>query len=266
VLQQALQKFRTGIPVGKNSTTRLRKIEVNLERERWLPRQLPPDRVWVNVADERLMLFHDDRPVFSTRLIVGQDELRNQSPEFQTKIAGVWFNPPWNIPQDIATDEIMPKTLQDPDYLARHDMVVLPDGRLQQLPGPNSGLGQIMFEMENRFGVYLHDTPSKNLFSREDRRISHGCLRAEHPRELAALLLEQSLEAIDQAIATGSTTRRDLPQPVPVFVIYETAFADGDERLQFRPDTYGRDAEIWTQLDPERQPVVEREPRRQRRG
>jgi murein L,D-transpeptidase YcbB/YkuD len=212
------------------------------------------------------VLYRDDRPVFSTRVIVGQDELRNQSPEFQAKIDGVLFNPPWNIPQDISTDEIMPKTLHDPNYLARHNMVVLPNGGLQQLPGPNSGLGQLMIEMANRFDVYLHDTPSKNLFSREDRRISHGCIRAEHPRELAALLMQQPIEAIDQAIATGSTTRSDLPQPVPVFVIYETAFADANGRLQFRPDIYGRDAEIWTQLDPERQPVAEREPPSQRRG
>lgn len=266
LLQQTLRNLRTGIPVGKTSTTRLRAIEVNLERERWLPRQLPPDRVWVNIADERVVLYRDDQPVFSTRVIIGQDELRNQSPEFQAEIDGVWFNPPWNIPQDIATDEIMPKTLQDPDYLTRHNMVVLPDGGLQQLPGPNSGLGQIMFQMENRFDVYLHDTPSKNLFSREDRRISHGCIRAEHPRELAALLMQQPIEAIDQAIATGSTTHSDLPQPVPVFVIYETAFADVDGRLQFRPDIYGRDAELWTHIEPERRPVAEREPPSQRRG
>jgi murein L,D-transpeptidase YcbB/YkuD len=266
LLRQALQNFHTGIPVGKTSTTRLREIEVNLERERWLPRRLPPDRVLVNVADERLVLYRDDRPVFLTRVIVGQDELRNQSPEFQAKIDGVLFNPPWNIPQDIAANEIMPKTLHDPDYLARHNMVVLPNGGLQQLPGPHSGLGQLMLEMANRFDVYLHDTPSKNLFSREDRRISHGCIRAEHPRELAALLMQQPIEAIDQAIATGSTTRSGLPQPVPVFVIYETAAADADGRLQFRPDIYGRDAEIWTQLDPERQPVAEREPPSQRRG
>jgi murein L,D-transpeptidase YcbB/YkuD len=267
LLRQALQSFHAGIPVGgRTSTTRLREIEVSLERERWLPRHLPPDRVWVNVADERLVLYRDDRPVFSTRVIVGQDELRNQSPEFQAKIDGVLFNPPWNIPQDIATDEILPKTLHDPNYLARHNMVVLSNGGLQQLAGPNSGLGQLMFEMKNRFDVYLHDTPSKNLFSRQDRRISHGCIRVEKPRELAALLMQQPIEVIDQAIATGSTTRSELPQPVPVFVIYETAFADADGRLQFRPDVYGRDAEIWTQLDPERQPVAEREPSSQRRG
>jgi len=266
LLRQALQNFHTGITAGKTSTTRLREIEVNLERERWLPRWRPRDRVLVNIADERLVLYRDDQPVFSTRVIVGQDELRNQSPEFQAKIGGILFNPPWNIPQDIATNEIMPKTLHDPDYLARHNMVVLPDGGLQQLPGPNSGLGQLMLEMANRFDVYLHDTPSKNLFSREDRRISHGCIRTEHLRELAGLLMQQPIEAIDQAIETGSTTRSDLPQPVPVFVIYETAFADTDGRLQFRPDVYGRDGEIWTQLNPERQPVAEREPPSQRAG
>ncbi len=219
-----------------------------------------------NVADERLVLYRDDQPVFSTKVVVGQDEMQNQSPEFETKIDGVLFNPPWNIPQDIATNEIMPKTLQDPDYLERHHMVVLPDGGLQQLPGPNSGLGQLMFEMANRFDVYLHDTPSKDLFHREDRRISHGCIRVEHPRALAALLMREPVQAIDQAIATGNTTRSNLPQPVPVFVVYETAFSDADGKLQFRPDIYGRDAEIWTQLVPERQPVAEREPPSQRRG
>jgi murein L,D-transpeptidase YcbB/YkuD len=260
LLRQALQNFHTGVPVGgKTAPTRLREIEVNLERERWLPRHLPADRVWVNVADERLALYRDDRPVYSTRVIVGQDEMRNQTPEFQTTIAGILFNPPWNIPDDIATNEILPKASHDPNYLARHNMVMLPDGGVQQLAGPNSGLGQLMFEMRNRFDVYLHDTPSKDLFSRDDRRISHGCIRVENPRELAALLMRQPIEAIDRAIATGSTTRSDLPEPVPVFVVYETAFADVDGRLQFRADAYGRDAEIWTYLDPERRAVAERE-------
>ena len=267
LLRQALQNFRADMPVGgKTATARLREIEVNLERERWLPRRLPADRVWVNVADERLVLYRDDRPVFSTRVIVGQDERRNQSPEFQASIDGILFNPPWNIPQDIATNEILPKAEQDPNYLARHNMVMLPDGGLQQLAGPNSGLGQFMFEMQNRFDVYLHDTPSKNLFSRDDRRISHGCIRVENPRELAALLMQQPVEAINQTIATGSTTRSDLPKPVPVFVVYETAFADVDGRLQFRADVYGRDAEIWQYLDPERRPVAEREASDQRGG
>ena len=267
LLRQALRNYQSGIPAnGKTGATRLRQIEVNLERERWLPRHLPADRVWVNIADERVVLYRDDRPAFSTKVIVGQDVLRNQSPEFQATINAVFFNPPWNIPQDIATDEILPKARQDPEYLARHNLVVLPDGTLQQPAGPNSGLGQLMFDMKNRFDVYLHDTPSKNVFGRDDRRISHGCIRLEKPRELAALLMRQPIEAIDQAIAAGSTIRSDLPEPVPVFVVYETAFADADGRLQFRPDFYGRDAEIWQYLDPERRAVAEREAPGQRGG
>ena len=113
-----------------------------------------------------------------------------------------------------------------------------------------------MFHMKNRFDVYLHDTPSKNLFSRDDRRFSHGCIRVEDPRKLAALLMQQPIEAIDEAIATGSTTWAALPKPVPVFVVYETAFADGDGKLQFRADIYGRDAEIWQALDPKRRTVA----------
>mgnify|MGYP003575111894 FL=1 len=250
LLRQALKDARAGGPVGgKTVTPRLREIAVNLERERWLPRRLPADRVWVNVADERLVLYRDDRPVFTTRVIVGQDDIRNQSPEFQVPIDAVWFNPPWNIPEDIA-QKILPKARLDPNYLAQRNIVVLPDGGLQQRAGANSGLGQVIFDMRNRFDVYLHDTPSKHLFSLAGRRISHGCIRVENPRQLAALLMRQPIEAINETIATGDTIRRALPEPVPVFVVYETAFADADGKLQFRADAYRRDAEIWKYLDP----------------
>ena len=267
LLREALQSFRAGTPAGGMSASApLRQIGVNLERERWLPRRLPADRVWVNVADERLVLYRENRPVFSTRVIVGRDERRNQSPEFQATITAIWFNPPWNVPKDIATNEILPKAAQDPNYLARRRMVMLPDGGVQQLAGPNSGLGQLMVEMNNRFEVYLHDTPSKDLFSRTDRRISHGCIRVENARELAALVMRQPTDRINQAIAMGGTTRGELPQSVPVFVVYETAFADVDGRLQFRPDVYGRDAEIGQHLNPERRPLAERDAHTQRGG
>jgi L,D-transpeptidase YcbB len=267
LLRAALQKFRAGSPAGDISASApLRQIAVNLERERWLPRRMPADRAWVNVADERLVLYRDDRPVFSTRVIVGRDDRHNQTPEFQTPITAIWFNPPWNVPKDIATGEILPKAARDPNYMAQHHMVMLPDGGVQQLAGPNSALGRLMVEMNNRFEVYLHDTPSKDLFSRTDRRISHGCIRVENPREMAALLMRQPIDRIDQAIAMGSTTRGQLPQPVPVFVVYETAFADVDGSLQFRPDVYGRDAEIAQHLNPERRPLAQRDVRTQRGG
>ena len=123
-LRQALQKYRSGAPArDKAATNRLREIEVNLERQRWLPRRLPADRVWVNVADERLVLYRADQPVFSTRVVVGQDVEHNQSPEFRAMIDASFFNPPWVIPSDIVTAEILPKISRDPDYLTRNKMV-----------------------------------------------------------------------------------------------------------------------------------------------
>lgn len=261
-LRQALQVSRTG--GGKIAGTRSREIEVNLERERWLPRKLPADRVWVNAADGRLVLYRNDQPIFTTRVIVGQDERRNQSPEFQAMIEGIWFNPPWVVPEDIARDEILPKTRTDPNYLAKHNMVLRPDGVLEQREGGNSGLGHFLFDMNNRFDVYLHDTPSRDLFTRDNRRISHGCIRVEKPDELVALLMRQQLETIKEAVATGDTYHRRLPTPVPVFVVYETAFADDDGKLQFRPDIYRRDAEILAFLNGKGQTVAERKTAAQR--
>jgi murein L,D-transpeptidase YcbB/YkuD len=248
-LRQALQRYRSGAPAGDKATTnRLRKIEVNLERQRWLPRPLPADRVWVNVADERLVLYQADEPVFSTRVVVGQDVEHNQSPEFRAMIDASFFNPPWVIPSDIVTAEILPKISRDPNYLTRNNMIMLANGEAEQLPGPNAGLGLIMFDMPNRFDVYLHDTPNKHVFSLDDRRISHGCIRVQNPREFAALLMRQPIDTIDQGIAMGGTTRNNLPTPVPVFVVYQTAFVDTDGTLQFGPDFYNRDAKIWQQL------------------
>jgi len=249
LLRQALQNVHTGFLVGgSTATSREREIVVNLERERWLPRRMPADRVWVNVADQRLEFYRDDRVAFSTRVIVGQEERRNQSPEFQASIERVSFNPPWVIPDDIAKNEILPLAKNDPGYLAKHNMELMPDGVLQQKGGGNSGLGHFLFELPNKFDVYLHDTPTRNLFLRDGRRLSHGCIRVENSHQLAALLMKQPLEVIDQEIATGNTDRRAVPKPVPVFVVYETAYAEFDGRLQFRPDVYGRDAEIWQYL------------------
>jgi murein L,D-transpeptidase YcbB/YkuD len=254
-LRQALHDARAGLPVGgppvgKNAPSRLREIEVNLERERWLPRRLPADRVWVNAADERVVMYRDDRQVFSSKVVVGMLERRHQTPEFQASIEGIYFNPPWVIPDEIAANEILPVAAKDPTYLARHGMVMLPNGGLQQLAGANSGLGVLLFDMRNKFDVYLHDTPSKVLFTRDDRHVSHGCIRVEDPQKLAGFLMQQPTDAIHETIATSGTVRKNLPKAVPVFVVYETAFADADGKLQFRADAYGRDAAIWQALNP----------------
>jgi murein L,D-transpeptidase YcbB/YkuD len=260
-LRQALKQARAASPAGdKAATARVRTIEVNLERQRWLPRALPADRAWVNVADQRLVLYRADRPVFSTRVVVGEDVRTNQSPEFHAVIDASLFNPPWVIPADIVKAEYLPKISRDPTFLARNNMIMLAGGEAEQLPGPDAGLGLIMFDMPNRFDVYLHDTPDRYIFSRDDRRLSHGCIRVQNPKELAALLMDEPLDAIDEGIAAGGTTRHALPTPVPVYVVYQTAFVDTDGKLQFRPDFYGRDAEIWQQLqnpDQRRDPAAQ---------
>ncbi|MDB5378190.1 MAG: hypothetical protein JWR00_2636 [Rubritepida sp.] len=248
-LRQDLLRYRSGPRTGATATTNLlRKIAVNLERQRWLPRPLPADRVWVNVADQRLVLYRADQPVFSTRIVVGEDVERSQSPEFRAMIEASFFNPPWVIPADIVTAEILPRIARDPEYLTRNNMILRDNGEVEQLPGPRAGLGLIMFDMPNRFDVYLHDTPERQIFGRDNRRISHGCIRVQNPLEFAALLMQQPIDTIHEGIAMGGTTRHALPTPVPVFVIYQTAFADADEKLQFRPDFYNRDADIWQEL------------------
>ena len=278
-LQQALQSYRSAsvndqptpeghgravTPAGTGDN-RLRQIEVNLERLRWLPRQLPPDRVWVNIANAQLVLYQNDQPVFTTRVVVGEAD--KQTPELETSITSLLFNPPWNVPRSIASTEILPRLERDPNYLSRHHMVWRRNGAIQQLPGRGTALGQLKFEMPNRFDVYLHDTPLKNLFSRDNRRQSHGCVRVQNPRELAALLLQQPVEAIDRGIAGGYTNRRVLPAPVAVFLVYQTAFADANGTVEFRPDVYDRDAEIWQRLHPAQQaPVAQHEPAGQRPG
>lgn len=277
-LRQALKAARSGstepatgpqaggprhAAADRSGASRVREIEVNLERQRWLPRHISANRVWVNLADARLTLYRDDRPVFTTRVVVGEAD--KQSPELQTTVNGILFNPPWNVPRSIVSNEIGPKLAHDPGYLSRHHMVWHGNGLLQQLPP--SALGQLKLEMPNRFDVYLHDTPDKHLFALDNRRRSHGCIRVENPRELAALLLQQPGDAVSKAIGLGRTNLRPLPTPLPVFLVYQTAFVDSDGRVQFRPDVYNRDVEIWEHLHPTRQaPVAQHETGSQRRG
>ena len=141
------------------------------------------------------------------------------------------------------------------------------NGAIQQEAGAYSALGRLKFEMSDRYDVYLHDTPTKSLFQSAARMMSHGCVRVENPRALAVMLLGQSVEGIDKGIAAGHTTRRALPVPMPVFVVYQTAFLDSKGTVAFVPDAYQRDAEIWQHLQPLRQaPVAQQEQPAARRG
>lgn len=244
---------RISIPEAQR---RARQLAVNLERLRWLPRHMPADRIVVNTAAARLQLFRDDRPVFSARVVVGETD--KQTPEFESVIRQILFNPPWNVPRSIFEEEIRPKLKADRHYLAEHHMRFRGPMAVQQEAGPYSALGRLKFEMEDRFDVYLHDTPEKWRFRAANRTMSHGCVRVENPNELAALLLGQSPTAVERAIGIGRTHSRALPKQMPVFIVYRTVAAESDGEIQFHADPYRRDARLWDYLNREKSsPIVQ---------
>lgn len=227
---------------------RLEQISVNQERWRWLPRSMPPTRIEVDVAGAELKLIVNNEPSLTMRVIVGRARL--PTPMFQAQIDEVVFNPAWNVPASIASQEILPAAARDPTYLQRHGYA-LANGRVVQASGPGNGLGQIKFGSPNPYGVYLHDTPSRSLFARSDRRLSHGCMRLEAPRELAAAVLAAqgwTPTSIDAAIETGRTQRVPLSAMLQVFVVYRTVWVGADGLVRFLPDGYGWDAQLQAAL------------------
>jgi L,D-transpeptidase YcbB len=235
---------------------RARQIAINLERLRWLPRDLSPDRLVVDTTVAQLQLFRDNVPVFTTRVVVGETD--KQTPELQSVVEDVLFNPPWNIPPSIVRKEILPRLAVNRGYLREHHMRWRGPMAIQQEAGPYSALGRLKFEMNDRFDVYLHDTPERWRFQAADRRMSHGCVRVEDPRELASLLLSESAEAIDQAIAANRTHSRKLPRSLPVFIVYRTAVVESDGTISFRSDPYDRDPAIWAYLSRAREAPMAR--------
>jgi murein L,D-transpeptidase YcbB/YkuD len=230
-------------PVGQ----RILQIIANMERWRWLPPEMPATRVQVNSGAAIVTLFRDDKPVLSMKAVSGK--VGDETPMLFSNIHSVVLNPPWNVPTSIATRELWPKEKKSPGYLRRNGYTVIPTGnggnRLQQKAGPQSALGRFKFDFENPYSVFLHDTPSQSTFSRYGRQASHGCVRLEKPEELAKALLagdpEWTPEAIDAALAKGSTVRAKLPQQVPVFIFYWTAFTGADGQMNFRTDPYNWD-------------------------
>ena len=166
---------------------RVRQIMANLERWRWLPAELPRDRIQVNIAAAVVTVFEGDQPIMSMRGVTGRPE--NATPMLQSTIHSIVLNPPWNVPSGIAAKELWPKGAA---YLKRNGYRIIGEGanrRLQQAAGPQSALGRFKFDFDNPYAVYLHDTPSKGTFATYSRLASHGCIRLEKPQELANLLL-----------------------------------------------------------------------------
>lgn len=253
-----------------SAAERLQQIELNLERWRWLPHDLGRRHIVVNIAGFNLEVVEDDRRVMSMRVIVGKPY--QQTPVFSERMRYLVFSPYWQVPYSIATREILPKLREDPAYLARENLTVLQGWggdekivdpatvdwdsvsakgfpyRFRQEPGPDNSLGRVKFMFPNRFNVYLHDTPSRQLFQRSERTFSHGCIRIEKPMELAEYLLAEREGWDRQRILDAASRQQEqavsLPEPVPVHILYWTAWASADGSVQFRQDIYNRDRKL----------------------
>lgn len=235
---------------------RARQVALNLERMRWLPRDMGGRHVIVNIAGFELWGIERGCTTLSMRVVVGSTQTR--TPMFSTAIVHVIVNPSWYVPESIAQGELLPKTEKDPTFLERNNYRVLDNGRIVQRPGRGNALGKIKFDFPNPFGVYLHDTPSQLGFGRTVRTFSHGCIRLERPTELADFVFRGDplwhRELIEEAIAKGRERRITLPRPVPLHLVYWTAWVDDHGIVQLRDDVYRRDAPLAAALFPKRRP------------
>jgi murein L,D-transpeptidase YcbB/YkuD len=263
---------RTFAALGADAGERLRQVAVNLERMRWGPRTLAPRHVVANIPDYSMRFVDGDRVLHSARVVVGQR--RHQTPEFSDEMTHMVVNPTWHVPRSIATQEILPQLQEDPGYLAAQNMRLVSDAgvpadpsshdftqyttssfpyRIKQRPGSSNALGRVKFMFPNRFNIYMHDTPSKNLFRRDGRAFSHGCVRVENPFEFAYALLEGQVEDPVGTFHRYLDSQREIyvnfDRPVPVHIVYRTAWVEPDGRPQFRSDVYGRDAAVWAALE-----------------
>ena len=247
------------VPVGK----RIQQIALNMERWRWLPRDLGPNHARVNIPEYRLDVWEADNIAITMRVIVGAVD--NKTPIFADQMTHIVFSPYWNVPPSIASEETLPSVQNDPSYLARNNLEVVgtsgrvldpssvdwsnPNSyRFRQKPGTSNSLGLVKFIFPNAHNVYLHDTPADALFAKQVRALSHGCVRVEQPTKLARYLLRDRKEwdedRIDAAMHAGRENHVKLSAPIPVYLLYMTARAShSDGAVHFTDDIYGYDAQ-----------------------
>lgn len=236
-------------PVGQ----RILQIIANLERWRWMPAEISPTRIEVNIPAGGMTVYSQNRPVLGMRAVAGRPT--DQSPMLMSAVESIVVNPPWNVPPSIAMKEEWPKERAHPGYLASHGFRVISDGqggvRLQQIPSA-SALGKLKFDFPSPFGVYLHDTPTRSTFAHDTRAASHGCVRLEHPFELATMLLQEDPEwrsdNLQAAIDSGDTSRVHLQHPMPLAILYWTVFVAGGQ-VNFRTDYYNWDQRLLKLID-----------------
>lgn len=249
---------------------RIDQIVINLERRRWLAGYLGERYIYVNIADHDLKIVEKDKTVYTSRVVVGRPY--HETPVFSGMMSYIEFNPYWNVPYSIATQELLPVIKKVPGYLQSNDYLLLtrmgdnnsaidpgsvnwaqygPGNfpfQIRQKPGPRNALGTTLFMFPNAHNVFIHDTPIRSIFNLEDRYFSHGCVRVENPWRLALFLLQGNDGApwnekrIRDLIETRDQTRVNLKNPIPVHITYLTAWAETDDgTVHFRKDAYKRD-------------------------
>jgi murein L,D-transpeptidase YcbB/YkuD len=242
---------------GGSATTK-EDIVANMERWRWEPNDYGDFQVTVNIPEFRLWIMNKDEVHYTTRVVVGTP--KNQTAVFNDEIEHIVVNPYWNVPSSIATNEIKPHLIANPGYLASQNMEMLSGGKvinasaidwtqtninrfhIRQRPGAGNALGRVKFLFPNQHDIYLHDTPSKSLFSRSFRAYSHGCVRVENPMDFADALLklEPSLSAETLTASFGDTERWfNLTTKIPVHISYFTLRVDADGTIRSYGDVYG---------------------------
>lgn len=250
---------------------RIGALRVNLERVRWVARNLPDSYIIVNIAAFELLMIKDKQIILYTPVVVGKP--LNKTPVFREMMRYIEFNPTWTLPTSIIKNEIIPKLKKDTSYLEKEHMVLLDrKGNLvqtssidmkkisanhfpyivRQEPGSWNALGEMKFMFPNKYDIYLHDTPSKSLFKRSSRAYSHGCIRVSKPMDLAEKLLagtDYDRDSINQIVGTHITTRVKLPEPMDILLIYWTCGIDRNGKLFFVPDIYDRDQPVLRDLD-----------------
>ena len=245
----------------------VKSLEVNMERMRWLPWNFGQKFIVCNIADQTVFMIQDKDTVYSTRAIVGREY--RSTPVFEADMNHLVFSPTWTIPPTILANDVIPSVKKDINYLSSKNMQVIDrsgkviptqsiewsnmSGRnfpymIRQAPGPTNALGLVKFMFPNSYNVYIHDTPSRELFAKDDRALSSGCIRIQNPAELAEILLKDmdwDQSKIKAAMNLGREQTVRLPEPVTVFISYLTAWTDLQGRAHFRSDIYNRDNKLY---------------------
>jgi len=238
-----LQAIRT--PIQKYANT----IAINLERLRWMPAMMDSNYIVVNIPAFQLIVFDSSKIQFKMPVIVGSAS--KNTIIFSDRMRYIVFSPYWNVPTSIVRAEILPGIRKNSNYLASKNMEITTHGDLptiRQLPGASNSLGLVKFLFPNPYNIYLHDTPGKHLFAKQNRSLSHGCVRLGDARKMAGYLLRNDASwtaiKIDSAMHQQKEKWVTLKKTIPVFIAYFTSWVDSNGVLQFRKDIYNHDTKL----------------------